>query len=103
MMAPTDARGGAISTAEVATPKAARYLQQLCKHFQHKRPVTFDRNAGEIDFSAGVCRLRAGTETLSLALAAPDIGRLAELQQVIERHLLRFAFRENLSVHWRDA
>lgn len=32
-----------LSRATVATPNASRYLQQVCTHFPHKRPVTFAR------------------------------------------------------------
>jgi hypothetical protein len=36
------------STAQIATPQAGRYLVQLCKHFQHKCPVTLDDASGHI-------------------------------------------------------
>jgi hypothetical protein len=90
------------SIAEVATPKASRYLQQLCKHFGHKLPATFDASEGRIEFSTGACRLEAGAEVLTLHLTAPDGGRLAELQEVVGSHLLRFAFRDALKVEWRE-
>lgn len=92
---------GAVSRAAVATPKAARYLQQLCKHFLHKCPVIFDARTGRISFSVGLCRLGAEADTLTLALAAPDDDRLVLLQKVVESHLRRFAFRENLQVDWQ--
>jgi hypothetical protein len=94
-------RTGAASQADVATPKASRYLQQLCKHFQHKRPVTFDPQAGEITFSIGVCRVNADEDTLTLALTAPDSDQMTQLEQIIARHLLRFAFREDMQIDWR--
>jgi hypothetical protein len=37
------------SLAEVATPRAERYLQQLCKHFGHKVAVTFDPRSGKVE------------------------------------------------------
>ena len=89
--------------AEVATPKASRYLQQLCKHFGHKIPATFDEQAGRVEFSIGECRLEAGTEVLILKLAAPDAERLAQLQEVVASHLLRFAFRDGLQIGWRES
>lgn len=92
---------GATSRADVTTPKAAHYLQQLCAHFRHKCPVTFDEQAGAITFSVGICRIRADTEILTLALAAPDDDRLALLQKAVESHLLRFAFREEMQLDWR--
>ena len=91
------------SIAEVATPQASKYLIQLCKHFQHKLPVVSDERSGEIAFSAGVCRLSAEGETLTLSLEAGDEAQMATLQDVVARHLVRFAFREELKIDWRAA
>ena len=87
--------------AEIATPQAGRYLTQLCKHFQHKRPVTLEDGSGHIAFGAGDCRLRAAAGVLTLSLDAADEAQLAQLQDVVARHLLRFAFRETLQIEWR--
>ena len=84
----------------VATPNASRYLQQLCKHFAHKLQVTFDPHAGRITFSIGTCDLTAGAGELRLSLVAPDDEAMARLQDVVARHLVRFAFREGLSISW---
>jgi hypothetical protein len=91
------------SIAEVATPEAPRYLQQLCKHFGHKLPVTFDERSGRITFSIGECRLHADEATIRLSLSAPDAHRMGELQDVVARHLLRFAFRDPPKIEWRGA
>lgn len=88
--------------AEIATPRASRYLQQLCKHFAHKLPVSFDPNQGRISFSIGDCDLRADGERLHLDLSAPDGAQLTQLKDVIVRHLLRFAFREEMAIAWQD-
>jgi hypothetical protein len=45
--------------ARIATLQAARYLAQLCKHFEHRRPVEHDTAFGKIVFAAGECHLRA--------------------------------------------
>ena len=87
----------------VRTPVPGRYLQQLCKHFQHKRPVAFDERSGRIAFSAGDCRLEAGEGVLKLTVTAPDGAGLAQVQDVVARHLVRFAFREDLQFEWRPA
>ena len=101
---PADAAiAGARSTAAVPTAAASRYLQQLCKHFAHKRPVEFDKLSGVIALSAGDCRLKAGDDALTLDLAAADAGSLLRLQETVERHLVRFAFREELRIDWRAA
>lgn len=89
------------STAEIATPQAGRYLMQLCKHFQHKCVVTLDDASGHIAFSTGDCRLRAGAGILTLFLQAAGDAQLAQLQDAVARHLLRFAFREAMQIVWR--
>lgn len=88
------------STAEIATEQATRYLTQLCKHFQHKLPVTLDAGGGHITFTIGECRLHADGGILRLSLAAPDDARMLQLQDVVVRHLIRFAFREPLQIAW---
>jgi len=103
MNAPATLASGVQSLAKVETEKASRYLQQLCKHFQHKLAVTFDERAGEISFSSGTCRLAANDTLLTLAVTAPDAAHLAQLQDVVARHLLRFAFREEMKIDWHAA
>ncbi|NWG23062.1 MAG: DUF2218 domain-containing protein [Pseudorhodoplanes sp.] len=87
--------------AKVETPNASRYLQQLCKHFAHKRPVTFDERSGQIDFAIGACRLAAVENSLRITLSSADDAQMAQLQDVVVRHLVRFAFREELKIAWR--
>lgn len=103
MNAPAPVVAEARSVAEIATLSASKYLQQLCKHFGHKRPVTFDERSGHIAFSVGGCALAASDGVLKLSLAAPDAAQMEQLQDVVARHLLRFAFREELQVAWRAA
>ena len=91
------------SVAKVATPMARRYLAQLCKHFQHKCAVTLEDSRGRITFTAGDCLLAADGDTLTLALDAPDEASLTQLQDVVDRHLVRFAFRETLRINWQAA
>lgn len=91
---------GATSRATVTTPKAAGYAAQLAKHFAHKIPARFEGDTGEIAFSAGICRLRAEGETLTLTIEAADAAALAQVQDVVARHLLRFAFREEMVIDW---
>jgi hypothetical protein len=89
------------SLVRIPTPLAARYLGQLCKHFQHKCPVTLDGSGGRIGFGIGDCVLHAEPDMLLLSLAAADAEQLARLQDVVARHLLRFAFREPMRIDWQ--
>jgi len=92
------------STATIRTPNARRYMIQLCKHFGHCVPATYGEREGEIVFEAGKIGLRAAPETFMLWAHADEAGGLERLEQVVETHLRRFAFREpNLAVEWRRA
>lgn len=89
------------SIARIPTERASIYLQQLCKHFAHKIPVTFTPEQGQITFSLGICRLEASDGVLVLRAEAEDDARLTQLQGVIDKHLIRFAFRDPPTIEWR--
>jgi hypothetical protein len=94
------------SRAEWHGALARRYLIQLCKHFQHRIPVTLDDGeagsaSGAIVFEAGTCALRAEGETLTLLATAADATNLARVQDVVARHFERFAFREEVALAWQ--
>lgn len=94
-----------VSEARMATAMPSRYLTQLCKHFQHKLPVTLEERHGRIEFTAGVCELDAAAspDTLTLRVTAGDETALATLEDVVARHLKRFAFREEPEIRWTRA
>lgn len=91
-----------VSEARVATEVPRRYLGQLCKHFQHKLPVALSETQGRLEFPMGVCTLdaQAAPATLLMRVTAEDEAALARLEDVVARHLERFAFREQLTVPW---
>ncbi len=90
------------SSATIATDHAQWYLAQLCKHFGQKVPASFEGREGRITFDIGETALRATPETLMVLGRAEDPDKLSRLEQVIERHLRRFAFSEpDLAVDWR--
>ena len=88
------------SEARVQTGTPARYLGQLCKHFAHKIPVTLDSDTGSIAFQMGLCRLAIDGDVLILRAEAADEAALVQVQDVVARHLLRFAFRDPPSIEW---
>ncbi len=88
------------SQANVHTAMASRYLQQLCKHFAHKLPVSHDALQGRIEFSIGTCTLAAAPDLLTLHAEAADDAALAQLEDVVARHLDRFAFRDKPEISW---
>jgi hypothetical protein len=91
------------ATATIATPNARRYLGQFCKHFAHKLPVehTESNETGQVTFTAGTVTLDATETTLRLSLTTPTPENLPTLQDVVARHLIRFAFREPITLDWR--
>ncbi|QXQ08324.1 DUF2218 domain-containing protein [Sphingosinicellaceae bacterium] len=93
----------ATATANVATTNASRYLQQLCKHWNHKFETEFDAAAGRIEFGAAALTLGAAPDALTLTLSAPAAGDVARMESVVADHLKRFAFREELAVDWQPA
>lgn len=92
------------SKATTKTENASRYLQQLCKHWSHKCETDFTPEAGTVAFpeNRGTLTLEATSDALTLTLAVPENTALAKMQGVVDSHLLRFAFREDLDIHWQS-
>ena len=88
------------ATARVPTSLPRRYMSQLCKHFEHKLPVTLGETDGQITFAMGVCTLQAERDAILMRVEAEDTDGLDRLEDVVARHLVRFAFREPVTVEW---
>jgi hypothetical protein len=102
------------ATASVPTANGSRYLQQLCKHWQHNLAVEYDANEGRVTFPKDVrgadwpgdalVTMTAGKSALLCRIDASAPGQLEGLKGAVARHLDRFAFREApLSFDWKDA
>ncbi|MBB4191027.1 hypothetical protein GGE45_002353 [Rhizobium aethiopicum] len=92
-----------LSKAVVRTEHASRYLQQLCKHWSHKFSVDFDPHQGRVPFSDSVeVTFAADDAALTMTLSVADLDQQARMQGVIDDHLKRFAFREELDIVWTD-
>ncbi|MEO0622190.1 MAG: DUF2218 domain-containing protein [Pseudomonadota bacterium] len=92
-----------ISAAVVTTQNGSRYLQQLCKHFAHKVEVRFDAERGEAALPGARARFEAVGGALRIELLADDATGLARGKAIIDDHLVRFAFREQLGApDWED-
>jgi hypothetical protein len=102
------------SSAAVLTSNASRYLQQLCKHWQHNLRVEFTPEHGTIVFprdargadwpGEAIVTMTAQAEALECRIEASAPGQLEALKGAVARHLDRFAFREApLGFDWRDA
>ncbi len=89
-----------VSQARVPTAHAQRYMTQLCKHWGHKFTVSYDAHRGAIELPAGGCTLEADAEALAIRVEAKEPEGLGRLEQVVEEHIKRFAFREELDFTW---
>lgn len=89
-----------VSRAEIATDSAARYAKQLVSHLGHKLEFTTIGDASTMQLSGGTGTVVAREGELVLLAKAPDAESLAEIQDVLARHLERFGQREGLKVLW---
>ncbi len=94
------------------TESASRYLQQLCKHWEHNLQVEFTpengtvifpRDARGADFPGdAVVTFNVAEGGLDIRIDASSEEQLEGLKGAVERHLDRFAFREvGLKYDWR--
>ncbi|HEX4693456.1 DUF2218 domain-containing protein [Sphingomonas sp.] len=101
----------ASATARVPTAHASRYLQQLCKHWQHNLVVEFTTDHGTVVFPRdargadwpgdALVTFDASADTLAVRIDASNEDQLEGLKGAVARHLDRFAFREApLSFDW---
>jgi uncharacterized protein len=90
-----------LSEAIVNTKSAESYMRKFGQHWSHKCPVAFDeKNGCKIELRSGTCDLLADSQHLEIRLTVPVDADQGRLEQVIEDHLKRFAFREALSFAW---
>ncbi|WP_308406076.1 DUF2218 domain-containing protein [Streptomyces naphthomycinicus] len=90
-----------LATARVATDRPARYIRQLVSHMGHKASTALTPDGrGTITVAAGSCTLTPAPDRLELTATAADAASLTLVQDVITRHLVRFATREELTVEW---
>ena len=101
------------TTASVPTASASKYLQQVCKHWEHNLAVEYDAAKGTIVFPKdarganwagdGVVTLTAGPDALNCRIEASEPGQRDGLKGALARHVDRFAFRETLAWDWHEA
>lgn len=100
--------------AKVPTAHASRYLQQLCKHWQHNLTVEFTPEHGTVTFPGNargatwtgdaLVTFDAAADALSVRIDASSDAHVEAMKEVVARHLDRFAFREApLAFDWKPA
>ncbi|WP_447932930.1 DUF2218 domain-containing protein [Sphingopyxis fribergensis] len=102
------------AVANVPTAHASKYLQQLCKHWQHNLAVDFNPDHGTVAFPKdargatwtgdALVTFDAGADALSVRIDASSAEHVEAMKGVVARHLDRFAFREApLTFDWQAA
>ena len=100
------------ATGRVVTARAGRYLQQLCKHWEHSFKVEFTPERGMIEFPRtargadwpgdALVFLIAGVVDLEVRIEATCEDQLNAIKGAVGRHLDRFAFKEApLVIEWQ--
>lgn len=91
------------SSARVDTDRPHRYAKQLAAHLGRRIETSWDEETGtgSVKFSegAGTASMVAEPGVLVLALDA-DADKLAGLEDVLGRHLIRFGAKDELTVEW---
>ena len=83
-----------IAKASVPTANAAKYVQQLCKHWSHRLEVDLSDRKGVVKFPAAVVTLEAGDDALLVTIEGEESETVERMKGVVASHLDRFAFRE---------
>ncbi len=88
------------SSTLIKTKHASKYLQQLCKHFAHKVEVDYDAEKGLVQFPPGPCTILASGDDLRFSCTSEQEQGLQVMHSIIEQHLVKFAWREELTFLW---
>ena len=83
-----------VTTGVFETSQGAKYLHQLCKHFAHEIQTACTETEGSLRFDMGTAFLSANATALTVRFELENDDAFSAAQQVIDRHLKRFAFRE---------
>lgn len=87
--------------ATVPTDNGGKYVRQLCKHWAHKLPVELEGDNGTVTFPSAVATMVAGPDAIAITITGEEHDEVERMQDVVARHLDRFAFREApLSFDW---
>lgn len=87
--------------ARVATDSPERYAKQLVAHLGRRVEWQTDGTASAAVFGGGTGRVLVGEGVLTLVAESASADGLAQVQDVLGRHLERFGARNELTVAWQ--
>ncbi len=94
-----------VMEAYVDTTRAARYVEQLSKHFGHQpggmRLLEDGPGGLLIDLGAATWRIQAGEDQLVLRIEAEDVERLGEASAHVAERIEQIGRRDGLVVRWQ--
>ena len=90
-----------MTEAIVKTEFGELYLKKLCRHFARKVPTTMSDSQGRIEFPFGPNRINVYEEQMHLQIEVKDLAEIDSAEKVVTEHLIRMAYKENLSVLWK--
>jgi hypothetical protein len=86
--------------ADVRTDAPERYAKQLVEHLGHRVSFTTEGATSTAAIAGGTGSVEVGDGVLTLRAEADDPAALAQVQDVLGRHLERFGRRAELTVVW---
>lgn len=90
------------SHAEVGIDRPSRWAKQLGDHFAHKTEVEETPRGRLIHFSVGDGYISASDTAVLLIATGETEAQVGQVQDVLARHLERFAQREAIQVSWSE-
>lgn len=90
-----------ITAAKVATAHGLAYTKRLCRHFAHKIPVEVEGSRGTLQFQFGLCTIDNDDEHMHIRIEVPDADLLDRAEDVVARHLIRMANKDEPVVVWQ--
>ena len=88
------------SRAEVVTDRPERWAKQLVSHLSHKAPHAQTERGDELTIGDGLGVVSVQPGFVVLEAHANSDEMLARVEDVLGRHLERFAEKDGLAVSW---
>lgn len=89
------------SRADVATARPGRYAKQLVSHLGRKLGFTHDANTSTAVLAGTSAAIITGDGVLVLEVQGTDPEHVAQVENVLASHLVRFGASDELTVSWQ--